>query len=113
MSDVETKPAGKAEKPDPSTRGAALWAAVIAVPVAIAVGLLIFWNVRPADDTTPEAKASAPVAVPSTPVQMAAPKLTERAAQAFLAVISQLPMKVRDLPARKVSSGPEQNAAYG
>lgn len=94
-------------------RGAALWAAAIAVPVAIAVCLLIFFNVRPADDTPSAAKASAPVAVPTTPVQMAAPKLTARAAQACLALTSQLPMKVRDLPARKVSSGPEQNAAYG
>jgi hypothetical protein len=117
MSDVETSPvknAEKPEKPDPSMRGAALWAAVIAVPVAIAVGLLIFWQVMPSSDTTPEAKASATAApVPSTPVEMAAPKLTARAAQACLAVTSQLPMKVRDLPARKVSSGPEQNAAYG
>jgi hypothetical protein len=105
--------AATAKKPDPSMRGAALWAAVVAVPVAIAVCLLIFFNVRPSDDPAPEAKASAPVVVPTTPVQMAAPKLTERAAQACLAVTSQLPMKVRDLPARKVSSGPEQNAAYG
>jgi hypothetical protein len=44
---------------------------------------------------------------------MAAPKLTEQTAQVCLAVTSQLPAKVRDLPARKVSAGPEQNAAYG
>jgi Protein of unknown function (DUF3515) len=112
MVDVETPPA---KKPDPTMRGAALWAAVIAIPIAIAVGLLIFWKIAPSGGTTPEAQssASAPVAVPSTPVRMAAPKLTGRAAQACLAVTSQLPMKVRDLPARRVSAGPEQNAAYG
>jgi hypothetical protein len=112
MVDVETPPA---KKPDPVMRGAALWAAVIAVPIAIAVGLLIFWKIVPSGAPTPEAQssASAPAVVPSTPVRMAAPKLTGRAAQACLAVTSQLPMKVRDLPARKVTAGPEQNAAYG
>ena len=44
---------------------------------------------------------------------MAAPKLSARAAQVCLAVTSQLPAAVRNLPARKVSAGPEQNAAYG
>jgi hypothetical protein len=44
---------------------------------------------------------------------MAAPVLSEHAAQVCLAVTSQLPTQVRDLPARKVSAGPEQNAAFG
>jgi hypothetical protein len=44
---------------------------------------------------------------------MAAPKLSARAAAVCLAVTSQLPVKLRDLPARKVTAGPEQNAAYG
>ncbi len=51
--------------------------------------------------------------MPATPVEMAAPKLSGRAAQVCLAVTSQLPAQVRNLPARKVSAGPEQNAAYG
>jgi hypothetical protein len=44
---------------------------------------------------------------------MAGPKLAARPAEVCLAVTSQLPVKVRDLAARKVSAGPEQNAAYG
>ena len=44
---------------------------------------------------------------------MAAPKLAARPAEVCLAVTSQLPGTVRDLAARKVSAGPEQNAAWG
>ena len=97
---------------DRTTRTAALWATVIAVPVTILVGLLIFWQIRP-EIPTPRAAPTTPAAVPSTPVEMAAPKLSERAAAVCLAVTSQLPAKVRDLPPRKVTAGPEQNAAYG
>ena len=112
MVDLKTRPAGP---PDPATRSAALWATVIAVPVALVVGLVIFALVRPepAADAKPAASASAPVVVPTTPVQMAAPKLSERAAAVCLAVTSQLPATVRNLPARKVSAGSEQNAAWG
>jgi hypothetical protein len=112
MVDLKTRPAAK---PDPTTRSAALWATAIAVPVAVVVGLVIFAVVRPepAADAKPAASASAPVAVPATPVEMAAPKLSERAAAVCLAVTSQLPATVRNLPARKVSAGPEQNAAWG
>jgi hypothetical protein len=112
MVDLKTRPA---EKPDPTTRSAALWATAIAVPVAVIVGLVIFVLVRPEQtaDAKPAATASAPVVVPATPVEMAAPKLSERAAAVCLAVTSQLPATVRNLPARKVSAGPEQNAAWG
>jgi hypothetical protein len=121
MVDLETPPV---KSPDPTTRGAALWATVVAVPVAILVGLLVFWQIAPGGDeaaapapSTPAPVAApstpAPVAVPSTPVQMAAPALSERVAQVCLAVTSQLPTALRGLPARKVSAGPEQNAAYG
>lgn len=114
MVDLETPPAKK--KPDPTTRSAALWAAAVAVPVAILAGLLIVWQFMPGTgggDATPAASGSAPAAAPTTPVRMAAPALGERAAQVCLAVTSQLPATVRDLPARKVSAGPEQNAAWG
>jgi hypothetical protein len=112
MVDLETRPA---RQPDPTTRTAALWATAIAVPVAVLVGLLLFTQIRsePAADAAPAASASAPVAVPATQVQMAAPKLSERASAVCLAVTSQLPTTVRNLPARKVSAGPEQNAAWG
>ncbi|SNY13678.1 DUF3515 family protein [Paractinoplanes atraurantiacus] len=113
MVDVENPPV---EKPDPGTKRAALWATLIAVPVALIVGLLVFWKITPDGDTKaaePAAGASTPVVVPSTPVRMDAPKLDATTAQVCLAVTSQLPTDVRGLPQRKVSAGPEQNAAYG
>jgi hypothetical protein len=113
MVDVETPPA-KSKKTDPATRGAALWATVIAVPVAVLVGLVAFWQITPEDGGTAAApSASAPVAVPSTPVRLAAPELDARTAQVCLAVTSQLPTELRGLPGRKVTAGPEQNAAWG
>ena len=113
MVDVETPPA-KAKKTDSATRGAALWATVIAVPIAVIVGLVAFSQIRP-DDTATEAapSASAPAVVPSTPVQIAAPALDARTKQVCLAVTSQLPTELRGLPGRKVTAGPEQNAAWG
>jgi hypothetical protein len=96
-----------------SNRSAALWAALIAIPVAVLAGVLIFSQIRPEAAAAPVASASAPVAVPATPVQMAAPALSGRSAEVCLAVTSQLPATVRNLPARKVSAGPEQNAAWG
>jgi hypothetical protein len=127
MVDLQTPPA---KAPDKTTRSAALWATAIAVPVAVLVGLVIFWRVVPESDVSAQTgaaqtgaaqtgaaqtspSAAGPVAVPSAAVPMAAPKLPAHAAQACLAVTSQLPATVRNLPARKVSAGPEQNAAYG
>ncbi|MFI5931351.1 DUF3515 family protein [Actinoplanes sp. NPDC051494] len=99
---------------DKTTRRAALWATVVAVPVALLVALGIFFLVIP-DSSEPAADpvVTQPSALPSTPVEMAAPALSARQAEVCLAVTSQLPAKVRDLAARKVSAGPEQNAAYG
>jgi hypothetical protein len=113
MVDLETPP--DVRGPDKTTRSAALWAAAFAVPIAVVVGLLIFWRVAPQGDAAaqPSPSSTAPPVVPSTAVQMAAPKLDARTGQVCLAVTSQLPAKVRDLPARKVSAGPEQNAAWG
>ena len=112
MVDLETPP--KQHTPDRTTRGAALWATAVAVPVALVVGLLMFWRLVPHDaGAQPAPSATVPAVIPSTPVEMAAPKLDARTAQVCLAVTSQLPVKVRDLPSRKVSAGPEQNAAYG
>ncbi|WP_067505355.1 DUF3515 family protein [Actinoplanes sp. TFC3] len=111
MVDVETRPAAPEDR---TTRKAALWATLIAVPVTVLAGLGIFSQIGSTDDK-PAAQPSAtqPAIVPGTPVQMAAPKLSARQAEVCLAVTSQLPTKVRDLVARKVSAGPEQNAAYG
>jgi hypothetical protein len=110
MVDLETR---TPVQPDPGNRRAALWAAVVAIPVAVIVGALLFLAVKPDPAASPKAAPSTPQAVPSTPVAMAAPELPARAAQVCLAVTSQLPTAVRNLPARKVTAGPEQNAAYG
>jgi hypothetical protein len=111
MVDLDTRP----EQPDRTTRTAALWATVIALPVAVLAGVLIFVHViRPAESSArPGAAPASAAAVPATPVRMAAPKLSAHAAQVCLAVISQLPPTLRNLPARRVSAGPEQNGAYG
>lgn len=110
MVDLKTRPAAE---PDRTARTAALWATVVAVPIAVIVGFVIFSQVKPEPAAKPAPSTSAPVVVPTTPVRMAAPALSARDAQVCLAVTSQLPTKVRNLPARKVSAGPEQNAAYG
>jgi hypothetical protein len=100
---------------DRTTRTAAFWSTAVAVPVAVLVGVLIVVRFLPGTDRTdrPDAAATSPAAVPAEPVPVAAPKLTPRAAQICLAVTSQLPSAIRTLPARKVTAGPEQNAAYG
>jgi hypothetical protein len=114
MLDVETRPEPQSAAVDSTTRRAALWATLIAVPVAVLVGLLVFSKIVPeADTAAPAPSTTQPAVVPAEPVQMAAPKLAARTAQVCLAVTSQLPANVRDLAARKVSAGAEQNAAYG
>jgi hypothetical protein len=113
MVDLETPPTER--RPDPTTRGAALWATAVAVPIAVVAGLLMFWRLAPEGGTAapPTPAATAAVAVPSTPVRMDAPRLDAPTATVCLAVTSQVPATLRDLPARKVSAGPEQNAAWG
>jgi Protein of unknown function (DUF3515) len=114
MVDVRTRPESQPPAPDRTMRSAALWATVIAVPVAVLAGLLIFTKIVPeTGSAAPSPSITQPAVVPAAPVQMAAPKLAARPAEVCLAVTSQLPVKVRDLAARKVSAGPEQNAAYG
>jgi len=112
MVDLETP---RASAPDRTTRGAALWATAFAVPVAVVAGLLIFWRLAPQGETAaaPSPSATTQVMAPAVPVQMAAPSLAGHAAQVCLAVTSRLPAEVRDLPARQVSAGRGQNAAYG
>ncbi|GAA1631453.1 DUF3515 domain-containing protein [Actinoplanes couchii] len=107
---VETDTPRTEESPDRTKRVAALWATAVAVPVTLLVGVLAFATIKP---DNPEKEEAAPVAIPSTPVVMDAPQLPERASTVCLAVTSQLPAAIRDLPARRVSAGHEQNAAYG
>ncbi|MFC4067839.1 DUF3515 domain-containing protein [Actinoplanes subglobosus] len=78
--------------------------------MTLLVGVVAFLTIMPDD---PDKTEKAAIPVPSTPVVMDAPKLDEQTARVCLAVTSQLPEKIRDLPGRPVSAGPEQNAAYG
>ena len=100
-----------AEK-DRTTRTAALWATVIAVPAALAVA---FFAISSLPSVEPEAASSsaAPRPASTVPVEMAAPALSADQVIACRALTSQLPLTIRDLAQRPVSAGPEQNAAYG
>ncbi|MEH0974931.1 DUF3515 family protein [Micromonospora sp. CPCC 205546] len=106
-----------AEQParDRTTRGAALIATLVALPITLLVGGLAFTQLSPDERAEPAATPSATVPGPrsSAPVEMAAPALAERPATVCRALLSQLPATVNDLPQRPVTAGPEQNAAYG
>jgi Protein of unknown function (DUF3515) len=78
---------------------ATLWA----LPFAVLAGA-IAWSLLGHAAAQAEAKG---------PVTMAAPSLAADAKQACLAFIAKLPAKIRTLDQRSVTTGAEQNAAYG
>jgi hypothetical protein len=86
---------------DPVRRSATRTATIVAVPVALLVGLTLLWSFgafsRP--DTGP--------------VEMAARELSPDAAQVCRSVIADLPDTVAGAGRRPVTAGSEQNAAYG
>lgn len=99
---------------DRTTRQAALWATLVAVPLTLVVAFVAFLAVRP--DDTPAAAGPSPTPPrpqATAPVAMDAPKLSERATVVCRALVSQLPTDVRELHLRPVTAGAEQNAAYG
>jgi hypothetical protein len=101
---------------DQVSRRAARWATLVALPVALIVGVLVFslLSGRGGDGgSAPGPAATSPEGRATGPVTMAAPPLDERAAVVCRALLSALPDRVRDLPRRPVTAGPEQNAAYG
>lgn len=99
---------------DRSTRRAALVAALIAVPVTVAVAGFTFVSLAPEEPAAEPSPSVTAVRPQSTaPVEMAAEPLAERPATVCRALLSQLPPAVRDLAQRPVTAGPEQNAAYG
>lgn len=99
---------------DQVTRGAARLAALIAVPVALVAGLLMFWGLGGLSSAAPRATpGESPVPMLTSPVAMPAPPLASRDATMCLAFIAQLPGTLRGLSERPVTSGPEQNAAFG
>ena len=94
---------------DRSTRRAALFASLVAVPVTVAVAGFTFAKL------SPDPPAAAPSASPttlrgqsSTPVEMAAPALAQRPGVVCLALVSQLPATVRELAQRPVTAGPSR-----
>jgi hypothetical protein len=97
---------------DRSTRQAALIATAVAIPLAVIVALVSFWQFSPDEPAAAPATPS-PSAQATTPVRMAAPALSPRAETLCRALLSQLPTALRDRPQRPVTDGQEQNAAYG
>lgn len=86
---------------DPERRRAARTATIIAVPVALLVGLGSLW-------------AFGAFSRPDTgPVEMPARTLTEETAEVCRAIIADLPSSVAGSERRPVTAGAEQNAAFG
>lgn len=99
---------------DADSRAAARTATLIALPVAVLVGVLAFWLLggfggrggTPSASHSPSPQPTAPVAVP-------APSLSASPGTVCRGLIAQLPGTIRDAKRRPVTAGPEQNAAYG
>nr|WP_233512482.1 DUF3515 family protein [Micromonospora deserti] len=99
---------------DRTTRGAALVASAVALPVTLLVGAFAFAQLSPDEPAAEPSPTPTTARAQSTaPVEMAAPALAERPAILCRALLSQLPPAIRDLAQRPVTAGPEQNAAYG
>jgi len=97
---------------DQASRGAARLAAGIALPVAVAVGLLVYWLLGGFGPARPDLPARAAPQATST-VTMPAPSLAAQPATVCRALLDALPDALRDRHRRPVSAGPKQNAAYG
>lgn len=98
----------------PVPRSAVLLATLVAVPVAVLAGLGTFAVLRDTTSPPPVAVTTSPPApVPTGPVEMAAPPLTDREELVCRALVSQLPTELDGLAQRQVTAGPEQNTAYG
>jgi hypothetical protein len=92
-------------------RSPARTATLVAVPIALLAGALVFWSLGGLENA-PEASSSGnPQA--TTPVSVPAPSLDATTAEACRALLAKLPESVRDRAERPVSGGAEQNAAYG
>lgn len=112
---------------DPVSRGAARWATLTAVPLALLAGVGAFAALGGFDGADPGgrpgagASASPPAPTGPTPtgpvatgpVEMSAPALSGRAELVCRALLSRLPDSLRDQARRPVTAGAEQNAAYG
>lgn len=97
---------------DEVSRSAAKTATLVAVPIALVVGVLAFWLLGGFGGGGGTPKAS-PTPQPSSTVHLAPRTLAEPATTVCRGFIAQLPGTVRGKTRRPVSTGPEQNAAYG
>jgi hypothetical protein len=87
-------------------RSAIRIATLVAAPIALLAGFVAFQILKPAPPPTPKPQSTAPVTMAERP-------LNERQATVCRALLSQMPEQIRDRPRRKVTAGPEQNAAFG
>lgn len=89
---------------------AARVATLVAVPVALAVAVLLIWltSARPEDDSP-----ARPATGTTAPVSVAARTLAPRDMTVCRALLAKLPETVRGERQRPVTTGAEQNAAYG
>jgi hypothetical protein len=105
---------------DAVSRGAARWATIAAVPLALLAGLGAFaalGGFRPTGQDAGSAEKTSATTTPAPhatgPVSMPALDLPPRAQVVCRALLAQLPDAMRDARRRPVSAGPEHNAAYG
>jgi hypothetical protein len=102
---------------DPTTRSAAKLAALVAVPIALVVGVIVFFSFHDRVVSAANARAtSAPSALSTTdsvPVPMVAPTLSPADALACGSFIGQLPQTLDKLSPRHITAGLQQNAAFG
>jgi hypothetical protein len=87
-----------------------LLATVIALPVALLTGVLVYNLGTPGPSAQP---SSSPNVAATTAVTIIAPSLSARSAVVCRALVARLPDRVRTAQRRPVTAGPEQNAAYG
>lgn len=99
---------------DSASRNAARTATLVAVPIALLVGVLAFWQLGGFGGGAAKPAASRSATPTATgPVTVSAPELTGGAILTCRAFVAALPDDIRKLPRRPVSDGVEQNAAYG
>jgi len=98
-----------------TSRGAARWATLVAVPLALLAGLAVFAGMGGfgRDAATPEPTPTTTAPPATGPVQATATALTPRAATVCRTLVSRLPGDLRGQARRPVTAGPQQNAAYG
>jgi hypothetical protein len=97
---------------DRTTRDSARIATLVALPIALLAGVLVYLALRPPAGAHPSSTPS-PTPQNTAPVAMSATPLADRPATVCRAVFARLPDQLGGLVRRPVTAGAEQNAAYG